>query len=354
MPRFDARIRRGFTLRPHIVTWHVCVFAIHPVGHGRPAYVVRGGGEVATFLEDVDAGRLDAELRAVLAHPPRRKLRRAPRDHAGTRVGVEHEYRVLDRSGAPVDFRSIIHGLGIDGVRADPSDPNAYRCPWGGVITCDGHEAEVATPPVDLGPGFVGRVITSTEDGRRALEAVLPGGLSLEGYSTHMNVSLHSRRDDRLARRFARTFGPALVLLLDRAESPGLLVRPRPGRLELCGEFADGAELAAALGLAVGGGLALRSLTRRQRRRLGVDCRLERAVERYGWFLGRDAVATDLPRTGRSAPLRRKGGWIPAGAHLAETWAVAEQVLRPLVGLEDLAPATRAVSGVQALPRERL
>lgn len=35
------------------------------------------------------------------------------------------------------------------------------------------------------------------------------------------------------------------MLLLDRASSSGIYLRPRPGRLEICGEFADGVRLRA-------------------------------------------------------------------------------------------------------------
>jgi hypothetical protein len=39
-----------------------------------------------------------------------------------------------------------------------------------------------------------------------------------------------------------RSFAPALMFLLDAATSPGLLVRPRHGRLEFGGEYAEGGQ----------------------------------------------------------------------------------------------------------------
>jgi hypothetical protein len=57
--------------------------------------------------------------------------------------GLEHEFRVLD-GPRPVDFRRVIHGLGLGQPNLDPADPNAYRLPSGSAVTCDGAEAEIA------------------------------------------------------------------------------------------------------------------------------------------------------------------------------------------------------------------
>src|SRR3954454_515456 len=105
------------------------------------------------------------------------------------RCGVEHEYRVLAPTG-PVDFRELIHTLDVPGRRLDPADPNAYRCNWGGALTVDGREAEIATPPIALERGCAKLVVDSTERGRQCLLQVLPPGLWTEGYSTHINVSV--------------------------------------------------------------------------------------------------------------------------------------------------------------------
>ena len=66
----------------------------------------------------------------------------------GDLLGLELEFSVRSERGAQVHFGSLIHRLGLDGTTLDPGDPNAYRCSWGGVITSDGAEAEIATPPV--------------------------------------------------------------------------------------------------------------------------------------------------------------------------------------------------------------
>ena len=146
-------------------------------------------------------------------------------------VGLEHEFSLFEGS-SPVDFRRVIHTLAIDGVRADPSDPNAYRCPWGGVITCDGAEAEVAIPPVDVTPGFVDRVLDYANRGEGVLRGVLPD-LRLVGFSTHLSVSLAVRND----RRFARAIRVDLRSGPDAVDGPRVVAgiagppAPRPARV---------------------------------------------------------------------------------------------------------------------------
>ena len=72
----------------------------------------------------------------------------------GGLLGLELEFSVRSERGGRIHFGSLIHRLGLDGSALDPGDPNAYRCSWGGVITSDGAEAEIATPPVWTQPGF--------------------------------------------------------------------------------------------------------------------------------------------------------------------------------------------------------
>ena len=78
-------------------------------------------------------------------------------DAVGKLVGFEHEY-TLTRDGHPIDFRDLIHNLRIPGSRLDPGDINAYRLRSGMAITCDDAEAEVATPPLPVRPGFAREV----------------------------------------------------------------------------------------------------------------------------------------------------------------------------------------------------
>ncbi len=347
----SPRRRPGFTVHVDLCTWDLTVFRVDPAGGGRSVFVARREDEVRDFLRRLDAGRRDADLLAALARPPRRRLARPPRPRRDLRLGVEHEYRVHGPDG-PVDFRAVVDGLDL-GVRADPTDPHAQRGRWGGVVTADGAEAEVATPPVLAGPGATAEVAALARRGRDALRAALGEDHRLEGYSTHLNVSAPRRGDRRLAMLFATVFAPSLMLLLDRTTSPGLLVRPRPGRLELGGEFCEGEDLEVALVFALGAVRAAHGLPGRAARRLAVDVTLEPARERYGWYVDRRAVGADLYERGRGTPLSRtrSGQVVTAGRHLEQTWALARDRLDGLVGDDLLARVDTVVHGTGALPR---
>jgi len=269
-------------------------------------------------------------------------------------LGVEHEFRVL--AGVhPVDFRRVIHELPIAGRRIDPADPNAYRGSWGGVITADGPEAEIAVAPVPCGPGGPDALVRSAGDSRRRLEATLPEGLRLEGYSTHLSVSVADGVADRAARLYARTFAPALMLLMDGPESPGLLVRPRPGRLELGGEFVDGQRLrAAAVFAAASVEVVAKAVRRRPWPRGGlppaIRVRLEPAIERFGWFIARDAFGTDLYAAGRATVLERtRGGRVSADEHLAACWRLARTAALRRFTPRDVAAVDRLAEGTEPL-----
>jgi hypothetical protein len=344
------RQRPGFSVRVHLCTWDLVVLRVDPAEGGRPVFVVKDEDDVRTFLRELDSGRRDLDLATALRRPPWRRLQRPPRRRSGARLGVEHEYRVHGPEGL-LDVRDVVDDLDL-GVRADPTDPHAQRGAWGGVVTADGAEAEVATPPVAVAPGAVADVVALAARGRGILAAALGEDHHLEGYSTHLNVSAPRRGDVRLATRFATTFAPSLMLLLDRTTSPGLLVRPRPGRLELGGEFADGVDLEVALTFALGAVLASGG-RRREVARLRVEVGLERAVERYGWYVDRAAFGCDLYDLGRDAPLRLHGSrtTVTAGTHLERSWAIARDRLTGTLGPDELARVDAVVGGAAALPR---
>src|SRR5437870_2735323 len=96
----------------------------------------------------------------------------APESIAGI-VGVEHEYRVTI-GGERVDFRDVIHSIRWDGLRIDPADTNAYRLHSGLALTADDEEAEIASPPVAVAPGFGDELCSWVAEGRRALKEKLP------------------------------------------------------------------------------------------------------------------------------------------------------------------------------------
>jgi hypothetical protein len=276
----------------------------------------------------------------------------------GGLLGLELEFSVRSVRGGQVHFGSLIHRLPLDGTALDPGDPNAYRCSWGGVITSDGAEAEIATPPVWTRPGFTARLRGWAQTGEAELRRALPRGIGLHGYSAHFSAAMPAKLNDRVCQLYAETFAADLMMLMDRSDSPGLLVRPRPGRTELCGEFIGHEPLAAAAAFVAGSTRACAAAVRRQTGQATLpprlDVRLAPAVHRYGWYVDREAFGTDLHAAGRRALLpRAAGGTICAQSHLELAWAAARQALAGDATASDLQAAEAMVTGTLPLPAEQ-
>jgi hypothetical protein len=280
---------------------------------------------------------------------------RAPVDVAARRVGIEHEFQLFDELG-PRDARTLWPALVVDGARLDPGDANAVRCRWGGVFTTDGREAEVATPPTRIGDDGVERSCELADVGASVLAAALPAGVIMRGYSTHLNVEVDDRRGRAVAQQVTRRMAPALMLLLDGADSPGLLVRPRHRRLEIGGEFQRGDALLAAFALALGVVLAGEAAARgRAGRSLPpeLDLRIVASPQRYGWYIDRHAGADDLYSHGRAARLRTAAGTSVSGqAVIDSTWAAARPFVDGLVSARAVTLVDDVVSGHRPLPCE--
>lgn len=332
--------RPGFRCRVEWLTWDHCVLRIER-GDVR-VFQVHPAHEVWDLLDRVESGALDEVMTDAMARRHRRLRRPSTRRGRPLSIGVEHEYRVL-RDGRAVDFAGLFPGLGLDAIVADPNDPNAHAGRWGGVITADGIEAEVATPPVEVSPDCRAALLDSVRRGRAELEAHLPDGLGLDGWSTHVNVSAPRRGDVRLARRFAETFAPGAVLLTERADSPGLLVRPRPGRLEVGSEFVDGDRLAAAA-LFVAAAVVTLVAHPRRARPLRVRVVTAPSRQRFGFHLPCDAFGDSLHDRGADAVLHTRSGPVRAGDHLERAWRVARPALASTVSGDELASVDRAVS----------
>lgn len=342
----------GVTLHAEMVTWELCVVRVE---HGRGRYVVCIPGEsFDSWLADFDAGRLDTRLTRLMCRPPRRSLRRVPASirreirHRTACVGIEHEFEVHHGSDC-VDFRRVIGGLDLDGIVADPCDPLARRTATG-VITADGQEAEIATHPITLGPGFSGRAAAAAADATESLRNALPAGHRLVGVSTHINVSWHVRRDALMARRWASVFAPALMLLMDRPTSPGLLVRPRPGRLELGGEYCTDERLAMVVAFAAA---SVRLMQTRWTacRTLALRVGVVPAVARFGWYVDRMAFGSDLYADGRSCPITRTDGVMTtAGAHLQALVELMDDMLRRCGAEQELEELRRTAAATSPLP----
>ena len=267
----------------------------------------------------------------------------------GALIGLEHEY-VVHGSMAVVDFHELIHQLAVPGRRLDPGDVNAYRLPCGLALTSDEGEAEIATPPIAVQPGFTDRVVAWAQHGRSQLQGLLPAAHQLEGYSTHLSAAMPAIAGDEVAHLYARTFAPALALLLERPESQGVYVRPRPGRLELCGEFVEGSRLGAVAAFVAGSSRATAlALAGAGTLPPALAVRTLPAVERYGLRVTRDACGTDLYAAGRAAPLPLAGGGqVPVQAYLEAAWRSARAALDDRASADDLAVVDRMVVG--ALP----
>jgi hypothetical protein len=276
----------------------------------------------------------------------------------GTLIGIEHEFFVL-RDGVRVDFAPLLATLDLGRPSLDPADANAHRLPSGAAITCDGTEAEIALPPISVAPGFTRDAAHRAEWERGELSHRLGDEFELQGSSTHISVNIDADIHviDAVARIYAATFAPALMLLLDRRDSYGISVRPRPGRLEFCGEYTTGRRLRAAIALAAGsvricasavlGAASPAHLPPR------VSVTLEAERHRFGYVVRRGAMGGDLYADGRAALLSLSdGGVITAEALLHVAWSSARMALGSLGDGEDAHPAQDMVDSDCALPVE--
>ena len=282
--------------------------------------------------------------RAVVAELDRITRTPTPDRSAPRWIGVEHEFRVL-AAADQVDFRSMVGDLGLGRDGLDPGDPRARRLHCGALLTADGREAEIASPPVVLGPGFSAELVGRTDHASRQLAGVLSDH-SLEGYSTHLSVQVHDRHVVRTARRFVASCAPSMMLLMDRSDSPGLLVRPRRGRLELCGEHVTGDSLRAASVFAAAATLELSRHRPRRPLRLGTVA--EPARERFGWYVDRAAFGADLYAGGRATRL----GDRTAQEHLERSWEWCRDAAAEFAAPAEVALVDQVVDGRRPLPLE--
>src|SRR5437870_438565 len=103
-------------------------------------------------------------------------------------LGLEHEYSLFECE-LQVAFADVLHSRSPSPPYLDPDDPIAYWVGGGFEITADGREAEVAAPPIVLGPLFTKRVARRARAGAALLDALLPSGVCRVGYSTHLSIA---------------------------------------------------------------------------------------------------------------------------------------------------------------------
>lgn len=267
------------------------------------------------------------------------------------RVGVEHELQVWGPAGQQ-DFRLLIGRVaGVVGVQ-HPGDPRARWLASGLALTADGWEAELVTPPVSLSHAAPAEIASMLDVERHRLLNSLrevDRHARLVGFSTHVNVSVDDRVVVGVAREFASRCAVAAGLLLDGAGSPGVLVRPRRGRLEICGEYATGEDLAAGI-VFVAAAAAMLVAPGAELPAVG-NWRVDPARERFGFFVGRDATGSDLYGAGRRASVSVAGRTVLAQDHLETVWSLVRHHAVAL-GL-DPTPVDERVLGVVPLPVER-
>lgn len=265
-----------------------------------------GGGAGRPVSRSPDRGSRIARIPWIGARVEAASFRRrlGPPARGRPLIGVEQELTVWN-ADQQVDFRSVIHGLGLGRRHLDPDDPNAYRLPSGAVVTCDGAEAEIALAPAEIGPDFARDVAGIAAQEQLALQRRLPAGYQLRGFSTHISVEVPEPLVVAVAERYVTTFGPAMMLAMDGPDQPGLRVRPRHRRLELCGDFVSGRRLREALELGAGSVAATLAATEagtQQALPPLVDATIRPAIERPGWFI--DRAALGLARDAQPEALR--------------------------------------------------
>ena len=215
----------------------------------------------------------------------------------GRLLGAEQEFEVFE-GGAKGDFRRL-----IDAVLASaalPAGALTYYLDTGTLVTCDGWEAEIAVPPVPAERGGCRRLVDLVCSQRTVLAGLVDvygratgRALSLRGYSTHLSAYCAMVDADPVCRLYATTMAPAMMLHLDLATSPGLLVRPRTYRFEIGGEYAGPADVLTAA--------AVFFLAARAASRAGLF--LELAPPGLDFRTGAFRLAIDGPRQEVNAPV---------------------------------------------------
>jgi hypothetical protein len=218
-----------------------------------------------------------------------------PRPSLRPVVGVEQEFSLLDGTKR-VGFRSHIEQIGLGQPSLDPDDPNAHRLATGSVVTCDGDEAEIASAPIEIAPGFGAAAWDWAACETGELADRLPNHLRLQGFSTHISVEVPESLAPLVAAVYATRFGPGMLVAMDGPEAPGLRVRPRHRRLELCGDYVEGQRLSDAVEYAAGSVAAcvaaiIDDATDDLPRT--VPAVLRAAVERPGWFIDRSSIGVE-------------------------------------------------------------
>jgi hypothetical protein len=264
-------------------------------------------------------------------------------------LGVEQEHELFD-GRRRLDFQSLF----ASAIARTPSipfrnDDHATVLDAGYVLACDGWDAELATVPIPASGDGCLALAREVLRCRQHLLGLLRGlGVpDVHGYSTHLNISVPLGREEEVAHALARSIGPALILLMESRTSPGLLLRPRRGRVEVGSEYIDQERRLAAACVLLSGAVHA-YLFRPETWELFpqvVLARWDEAIIRPGIFLPHDAYGESIYDRGRSARLELESGEsATAGDLLASCLALALEGLGDEVS-EPAAEVLRSVAG---------
>ncbi len=273
-------------------------------------------------------------------------------------VGVEQEFELFDCANNKLDFRSL-----FDSVAGDLSAAlfrNRYEArpsPKGYVLSADVEEAEIATAPIEL-PGdkldtIIPEVLRARADLIKRLKAT--DVTRVDGYSTHISISVSNDDAWALAREAMTTMIAPLMLLLSGPQSKGILVRPRFERLEICGEYVDEPDaLLAATCFCYGALVCL------QRTELPPDWprfrpgNLKSSNHREGYTVSPNSYGEDIVKVGRDAKLQvTSGGTISAGRLLANWAAFLLPYLKPVLSERGIQTFLRQTTGTGKVLQEQ-
>lgn len=253
---------------------------------------------------------------------------------SGLVLGIEQEHDLFDGERR-LDFQRLFPAA----ARSSSSVPfrnsnEAAVLDAGYVLACDGWEAELATVPIPaLGNGCVTLAQEVLRCRAHMLDQLRRAGVpDVHGYSTHINLSVPFGLEDETVHALARSVGPALILLMEAPASPGLLLRPRRGRVEIGSEYIDREQhLAAACTFLTGVVYAFLHQPAVWRRfpRL-ILRRWEPATLRPGVYLPHDAFGESVHARGRAAQLELTNGQTTTAGELLES--TSELALEALEG----------------------
>lgn len=172
-------------------------------------------------------------------------------------IGLEAEFGLVvdgkpvrpeDLFGTPQDFvrQPLMHRVGT-----------SYHLPTGGAVYFDTGVIELATPVIEIGMDCAAQAGRSLWEALQFVRGELDAWeektgrtVKLVGFSAHYNVSFTPPKNaqqthtvEALAKLLAYILPPPVLMLAANKNSSGIGVRPRPGRIEVTGDFTPSAAL---------------------------------------------------------------------------------------------------------------